>query len=275
MLRIFRRKSLFLIQGSGFGGQTAISKLSRDRCRIISLLKFTAFKYQILKDKHSITKQLFWTGLLIFGFVLILVFLNQKMPLVDNIQDLIMPFFLFGLIPFLGSYVYQYFDYERIESKKDGIIDFNEDEIIIDYSIHIKYHEITDLHFGVIAYHGERINMIYRNPNETKSLGIRNYIGFSTKFNAFKYNFKLESELHLKELENTIFELVKSEKLTNIEVKKLIILIPKRFKTTDGFKNFVTKQIVEKRIGCTEGLLLHGYSSDKEAAELRKKYCGK
>ncbi|WP_089886576.1 hypothetical protein [Kriegella aquimaris] len=237
-------------------------------------MKFTAYKYQIIKDKPSITKQLFWTGLLMFGLVFGLLYLNNKMPVFENIQNLTLSFFLIACIPFISSYIYQYYDYERIDNIKDGHIEFNEDEIIIDYSRNYKYHELTDLQIGIIAYYGQRINLIYSNPNETKSLGIRNQLGISNKFEVLSFNFKLESETHLKELENTLFELVISGKLENIDSKKSIKLVSDRFKQNESYKNYVIKQILDKKIGCTEGLLLHGYKSDKEAKELRKKYCG-
>jgi hypothetical protein len=39
------------------------------------------------------------------------------------------------------------------------------------------------------------------------------------------------------------------------------------------FELFIAKLIREKRMECTEGLLLIGYDSDEEAQELRAKYC--
>ena len=79
------------------------------------------------------------------------------MPLFDNIHDVALPFFLIALIPFISSYVYQYYDFERIESKKNGLIEFKENEIILDYSLSIKYDEITNIEIGIVAYYGERI----------------------------------------------------------------------------------------------------------------------
>jgi hypothetical protein len=35
----------------------------------------------------------------------------------------------------------------------------------------------------------------------------------------------------------------------------------------------MTKLLKEKKIDCTEGLLIMGYSSDKQAKEMRTKYC--
>tara|TARA_R110000868_G_scaffold118133_2_gene313502 strand:+ start:375 stop:1088 length:714 start_codon:yes stop_codon:yes gene_type:complete len=237
-------------------------------------LKFTAYKHQVLKNRPSITKQLFWSGILIFGFAFILIFLNIEMPLFENIQDLVFPFLLVSLFLIICAYVYQFYDFERIESKKDGHIAFNEDGLIIDYSKNFKYAELAEIQFGIDAYYGEKINLTYRNPIERKSIGIKNYILLVTNSDTYKFNIKLENEVHFKELENTIFKLVQTEKLSNIDPKKLIKLVPNRFKQTNEYKNFVLRQIVEKKIGCTEGLLLHGYKTDKEAAELRKKYCG-
>lgn len=236
-------------------------------------MRFTAYKYKILGSRLSVTNQLFWSGILIFGFVFILIILNKELPLFENIQDLLWPFFLVALILLISSILYQFYDFERIESQKDGHIEFNDDGVIIDYSKNFNYSELIEIQLGIVAYYGEKINLTYRHPIERKSLGIKNYILLVTNSDTYKFNFKLENELHTKELENTIFKLVKSEKLINIDPKKLIKLVPYRFKKTNEYKSFVLKQIVEKRINCTEGLLLHGYSTDKEAAELRKKYC--
>ncbi|OQD41944.1 hypothetical protein BUL40_12570 [Croceivirga radicis] len=237
-------------------------------------MKFTAYKYKIIRYKASITKLLFWAGLLFFSIGFFLFFLNYKMPLVDDISNIVLSFILLGSIPFISSHIYQYFDYERIVFKKDGHLEINEEAIVINHSLNILYHEIKDIKFGIVAYYGQRINMFYKNPVEQKSLGIKNYISIATDSDIYKYNFKLESEVQFKELEQTIFELVQSEKLDHIDSKRRIKLVPARFKKTGEYKKFVIKQIVEKRIGCTEGLLLHGYNTDDEAFELRKKYCG-
>ena len=50
-------------------------------------------------------------------------------------------------------------------------------------------------------------------------------------------------------------------------------LVPNEMKKFNEYKVFIIKQIVDKKLNCKEGLLLHGYKSDKEALELRNKYC--
>jgi len=236
-------------------------------------LNFTASKYQLIKDKWSITRQLFIASVSIFVFFIFLKIFNSKLHFSSNIQDAFFPFILLGFILFLLSLVYQFFDFERIENKKDGTVTFNENEIVVDYNKIIKYQELIDLEIRIEAYYGERINIILSNPNEKKSLGIRNHMTLVTKDNILKFNFKLENELHRKRLEKSIFNLILSEKVVNVDLKKQINLITKEYKETSGFKNFMIKQILEKKINCTEGLLLYGYKTDVEAADLRKKYC--
>tara|TARA_R110000868_G_scaffold82081_1_gene231934 strand:+ start:444 stop:1034 length:591 start_codon:yes stop_codon:yes gene_type:complete len=195
------------------------------------------------------------------------------MPLYANIQNLIWPIFLIGSLLMLIAYVYQFYDFENIEHQKKGRIEINDNEIIIDYKQRIEYAELIDLKFEMDSYHGKRINRYYRHPVEKKSLGINNSIRLKTKVKSYDFNFKLEDKIHFKELQRTVFEVVKSEKLTKIDLKRQIELIPNEMKKFNEYKIFIIKQIVDKKLNCKEGLLLHGYKSDKEALELRNKYC--
>ena len=88
------------------------------------------------------------------------------------------------------------------------------------------------------------------------------------------FNFKLESKSHQNVLERNIYQIVINDKLRNIDGKKSIKLIPKQYKGFEEYREYVGKQLREKKVNCTEGLLLMGYKNDKEAKELREKYCG-
>ncbi|MGS0523966.1 hypothetical protein ACU8V7_00975 [Zobellia nedashkovskayae] len=193
------------------------------------------------------------------------------MPLLNNIINLVSPYLITSLILFISLYFYQFFDFERIENKKIGHIEFNDVEIILDYSHKIQYIDLLDFQISVVDYYGKKINLTHRNPVEKRALGIRNHLNLVTKSNIFKFNIKLENELHQYQLEKLLFDLVTEEKFIKVDIATQVKLIPTRFNKTDIYKNFIIKQIVKRRINCTEGLLLHGYTSDKEAADLRKK----
>ena len=62
--------------------------------------------------------------------------------------------------------------------------------------------------------------------------------------------------------------------MRNIDGKKSIKLIPKQYKNFEEYREYVGKQLREKKVNCTEGLLLIGYNTYEEAQELKKKYCG-
>ncbi|OAB81420.1 hypothetical protein ULVI_01775 [Cochleicola gelatinilyticus] len=182
--------------------------------------------------------------------------------------------FFIGIVPILFAYVYQFFDFEIVEISDKGYLELNEEEIIIDHQKLIRYEEITDFDVKLIAFYNQKINLAYRMPTERRSLGLSNGIKITTDSQKIILNFKLENSTHQRKLEEVIKQLVINDKLKNIDAKKLIHLIPTRFKKSEDYKDYVIKQIVANRINCTEGLLLHGYNSDKEAKELRKKYCG-
>ena len=236
-------------------------------------MKFTAYKYRIIKEKLSITKQIVYSSFALFVFGFIILFLNTKFPLTDNILPIIVPIFIISMLFFGVAHIYQFYDYELINCVKEGHIEFSTNEFIIDYNNKINYEDVTDLKINIDAYYGQTIDQYYRNPLHKKSLGIKNTIVITTWDKSFTYNFKLEHSIHTIELKKTIFNLVLSEKLGIKNVKKLIKLIPSDFNKTEDYKAFVIKQITSKKINCTEGLLLHGYKTDKEAKELRNKYC--
>ncbi len=58
--------------------------------------------------------------------------------------------------------------------------------------------------------------------------------------------------------------------MRNIDGKKSIKLIPEQYKSYEEYREYVGKQLKEKKVNCTEGLLLIGYKSYEEAQELKK-----
>ena len=178
-----------------------------------------------------------------------------------------------GSLPILIAYIYQFYDYERIKISNKGYIELTDSEVTLNHSKKIPYEELTQFSANCMAYYNQKTNFGYRMPNERLSLGLTNTIHLATHLEDIKLYFKLENYAHQVQLERTILTLVLNEKFKRLGGKTSIKLIPKKFINTDTYKAFVIKQIVEKRINCTEGLLLHGYSSDREAKSLREKYC--
>lgn len=239
-------------------------------------MTFKAFKYEILKREVSNTKTIFFSGLFLIVLGMVFFYVYNEIFNFNSGSNLIGLIMLLGLLTVLFSYVYQFFDFEKIKAEKRGFLELGRDELIINYNERIKYEELTNFDLSIEAYFDERINlgyMGYRNPTEKRSLGISNSIKFTHNSETRYFHFKLESKSHQKVLERNIYEIVINEKLNNIEGKKSIKLIPKQYKGFDEYKEYIGKQLRQNKVSCTEGLLLMGYKNYAEAQELKKKYC--
>jgi len=212
--------------------------------------------------------------LIIFGVTLIIQFIDKIVEPTNQLIHFIGWIGIISMSIIIFSYIIQYFDSEKIITFEKETLEIDEHSIILNYNTKINLEDIDQLQVLINGYFDQRINMMHRMPKEQKSLGVKNKIKFSTSSESFDYYFKLENRFHLKRLEEILFELITSGKLHRLNAKKSIKLIPERFKESNKYKSFVITQITEKRIGCKEGLLLHGYKSDREATKLREKYCG-
>ncbi|WP_339701835.1 hypothetical protein [uncultured Marixanthomonas sp.] len=237
-------------------------------------MTFTSYTHQVVKEKLSITIQLYLGGLCVWGLGLVILLIDQYIAPTGVLTWVITALFVIGGLLILIAYFYQFFDYERIEITNKGSIELTDTELILDHKKRIQYSDIIQFSVACVAYYNQNINLGYRTPNERHSLGLTNTLKMATAQDTIELHFKLENKAHQQKLEKCILTLVIDGKFEQLGGKTTIKLIPKQFKNTDAYKDYVIKQIVEKRINCTEGLLLHGYSSDREATLLREKYCG-
>lgn len=213
-------------------------------------------------------------GLIILGVGFLIYLIDKNIAPTNQLNEITFWIFILAFIPIGFAYIFQFFDYENIEILHKGNLEIGEKSFTINYKEEILFSDIEDLRIIIDAYYNERINIVYRTPTEQKSLGLKNQIKIETNRNNKEFYFKLENKNHKNRLEEVLFEIITAKKLENLDAKKSIKLIPQRFKNSDKYKNYVIDQIVKKRIDCTEGLLLHGYRTDKEAKDLREKYCG-
>jgi len=213
-------------------------------------------------------------GLIILGVGFLIYLIDKNIAPTNQLNEITFWIFILSFIPIGFSYIFQFFDYENIEISNKGNLDIHEKCFTIDYKKEILYSDIENLSIIIDAYYDERINIVYKTPTEQKSLGLKNQINIKTNYDNTELYFKLENKYHKDRLEEVLFEIITNGKLENLDPKKSIKLIPEKFKNSNKYKSYVIKQIVRKRIDCTEGLLLHGYKTDKEAKELREKYCG-
>jgi hypothetical protein len=103
------------------------------------------------------------------------------------------------------------------------------------------------------------------------SNGVHNSISFVYDDQKISRNFKLDSERHIDELQSALLSIITNEKIPY--QRRYLNLINSEYRSFMKFELFIAKLIREKRMECTEGLLLIGYDSDEEAQELRAKYC--
>jgi len=159
-------------------------------------------------------------------------------------------------------------EYENLNGSFMGSISFKENFIIID-SVEYQYNKIENLILYGNSYSGQRNENTRSGP--MYSNGVHNLISFNYNGNKIARNFKLDSERHIDELQSTILDIITNEKIPY--QRKYLNLINEEYRAFMKFESFIAKLIKEKRIECTEGLLLIGYNSDKEAKEMRAKYC--
>ncbi|UMB61182.1 hypothetical protein MHL31_03010 [Lutibacter sp. A80] len=221
----------------------------------------------------SNTETIFLSGLFLLITSLIFTFIYKKVFHIDSGSTLLFLIMFLGFLLIIFTYFYQFYDFEKIKNEKNGFLELDANELIINYNEKIIYEEITDFELLIDAYYNKKINMIYRNPTEKRSLGISNSLTITHKSKTRTFNFKLESKSHQNVLERNIYNLVINDKLRNIDGKKSIKLIPKQYKGFEEYREYIGKQLKEKKINCTEGLLLMGYKSYDEAQELKRKYC--
>lgn len=191
----------------------------------------------------------------------------------NQLNEIISWIFIVASGPLLFSYCYQFFDFENIVTQNKAYLEIDEIGFSINQQRKVMHGDIRELVIKIDAYYTERINVIYRTPEEQKSLGVKNFISIRTEKEDFSFYFKLNNGSHKERLEEILFTLIIQNKLLNLDSKKSIKLIPSRFKDSEDYKRYVLEQIIKKKINCTEGLLLHGYKTDKEAKYLREKYC--
>lgn len=175
---------------------------------------------------------------------------------------------LVGFLAHIMSMFVRIGEHEKVNGYFDGNIIFKEEYIEI-YDQHYSYDKISNLKFSIGDYYGKPTNN-YRYGPMYKN-GISNYISFTIDGEDKFFNFELNSEFLVDKLYYHLIDVICFEK-TNYQ-RSYLDLIPNDFRDYSVFKTFIIKLIEGKKLNCREGLLIHGYSSDKEAKELREKYC--
>lgn len=193
--------------------------------------------------------------------------INQKHFQIESIESIIKPVaIIFCPILIIGNII-RFWEYENLNGTLIGSLKINLDSILIDDNEY-PFSNMENFKISVSNYKGQRTHNSKSGPFYYQ--GVRNSINFTHKSEEIKLSFLLKSEIHLKDLYKILVILISSETISYN--RNILNLIPENYRD-NNFKNFILKLIVEKRHECTEGLLIHGYSSDEEAKQLRAKYC--
>ncbi|KFF04772.1 hypothetical protein [Flavobacterium reichenbachii] len=177
------------------------------------------------------------------------------------------PSFLFFLLNFSSNFI-RLTEFENLNGYFEGRITFNDEFITIDNSDY-KYSDIEDLIVYGNSFSGEKTSNHKSGPMYGN--GTKNLISFTSEGIKIEKHFQLNSEKHLDQLQEVLLHIITNEKIPY--KRKYLNFINEEYRRFIIFEFFIGKLIKEKRIECTEGLLLIGYDSDKEARELRAKYC--
>ncbi len=205
-------------------------------------------------------------GIMIFS-VIFLKFSSDYFPYEFNLF-LFMGLLFLSIIGIFTAFIIHFWEYENLNGYFKGEIRIDLEHIFINQQ-NFKLSEISNLKLVVLNYKGERTNR----RGASFYQGISNEISFTYHSESITVNFLIASKNQIDDLYHIFVSIIAKEKINYS--RNLINLIPDKYRKTQEFKNFILKLIIEKRLECTEGLLIHGYSSDEEAKQLRTKYCSK
>ncbi|BFM42726.1 hypothetical protein CFS9_13670 [Flavobacterium sp. CFS9] len=211
-------------------------------------------------------KLTFYSIIAIILYVLLLLFIETSFGYDISIYAyylLIVP-----IITYIIGGAIRLTEYENINGTFLGTISFEDEFLVIDAKQY-QYSKIENLILHGNSYSGQRNENTRSGP--MYSNGTNNLISFNYKGEKIWRNFKLDSERHIDELQLALLQIITNEKIPY--QRKYLNLINLEHRTYIKFELFIAKLIKEKRIECTEGLLLIGYDSDVQAKELREKYC--
>ncbi|WP_017497428.1 hypothetical protein [Flavobacterium sp. WG21] len=211
-------------------------------------------------------KLTYYTLIASVSYVLLLVFIETSFGF--KISKYAYYLLIIPVITYFIAGAIKLTEYENLNGSFIGTISFEDDFLAIDAKQY-HYNKIENLILYGNSYSGQRNENTRSGP--VYSNGISNLISFNYEGGKISLNFKLDSERHIAELQLALLDIITNEKIPY--QRKYLNFINKEHRSYTKFELFVAKLIKEKRVECTEGLLLIGYDTDNEAKELRAKYC--
>lgn len=215
----------------------------------------------------TLSEKLTWYSLIaIISYTLLLVFIEKSFGY--DISEYTYCLLIIPVISYIIGGIIRLNEYENLNGHFIGSISFEDDFLLMESKEYL-YNKIEDLIVFGNSYSGQRNENTRSGP--MYSNGVHNSISFVYDDQKIFRNFKLDSERHIDELQSALLNIITNEKIPY--QRKYLNLINSEYRSFTKFELFIAKLIKEKKIECTEGLLLIGYDSDEEAQELRAKYC--
>jgi len=240
---------------------------------IRSRVSFSAKIYHKNKNipfyKKWVTSELItWCCLTILMLCIGILSLNKEFLKISFLENLSLLLAILSLLLLIIAGFKRFFEHEKLNGKLQGEISLNENSIIINNETYL-FNKIKDFKIGFGNKYGDLTGNTKIGP--MYSQGLNNSVSFYNESKYIEVFFQLKTENQLNSLKQDLYFYVINEVLP-LNTRTLQY-VDKKFKHTNEFKNLIHKYIKNGTFSCTEGLLIIGYSSDKEASELRKKYC--
>jgi hypothetical protein len=224
------------------------------------LFKSKIFEHNTKKSKKHQKVELCMALPLILFFVFCFVSAVLGFPK-ETIKDSFWIMFISTVI--INVYHQHYNKYYYGKFVCDFILEQN--EIIIGENAY-NYSEVNGLQFTNGYYHG-----MHKIKKGNDKRAIQNTITFNYKNEEYSYLFLLESLNDYQHFMDAYIFIFSEEKIKYN--RNNFYNIPEIYRKNVQLENFIARLIKERRMDCTEGLLIIGYDSDEEAKKLREKYC--
>lgn len=216
----------------------------------------------------TLSEKLTYYSLFTCFFCCIILLINQKYIQIEIIELILKSLGILVLpIAIIGMTI-RFWEYENLNGSFRGELKVDLISISISNSEYL-FSKVENFKISISNYKGQRTNNTKSGPSFYQ--GTSNFISFTHNSESISVNFLLLSKDHIDDFYEIFVSIIAQEKITYC--RNLINLIPEKYRKSQEFRNFILKLITEKRIECIEGLLIHGYSSDEEAKQLRLKYC--
>ena len=216
----------------------------------------------------TLSEKLTFYSLFIIFICCIILIINQKHFQIESIESVLKPLAIIVFPIVIIGNIIRFWEYENLNGSLKGNLKIDLNSISIDNNEYL-FAIIENFKISVSNYKGQRTNNSKSGPSFYQ--GISNEISFTYNSESITVNFLIASKNQIDNLYHILVSVIADEKIDYS--RNLINLIPDKYRKSQQFKNFILKLILEKRLECTEGLLIHGYSSDEEAKQLRAKYC--